>query len=254
MTSRSSLLQAEAPSRPTGSPGRRQPHAGCEGCLTRSLAVCAALPPADTVELEAAAGELRVQAGATLAREGAVRRDVYTITRGMLRRVRLLPDGRRLVAGFLMAGDFIGFSGASHYRHTFEAITDCTLCVFALQDMQQLCRRHPELEAGMLRQACAELDATRSSLMTLARLTPVERLAGFLLDMAMRQQRLGASADRVDLPMTRNDIADHLGLTIETVSRSFTRLKQDGMIEFDAPRLITLLQPARLRALAGSPA
>ncbi|MDH5823110.1 Crp/Fnr family transcriptional regulator [Luteimonas sp. RD2P54] len=254
MSARSPLLDADAPSRPGGHHGRRQPHPGCEGCLTRSLAVCAALPAADTAEMEQAAGELRIQAGATLAREGAVRRDVYTVTRGMLRRVRLLPDGRRLVAGFLMAGDFIGFSGASHYRHTFEAVTDCALCVFSLQDMQQLCRSHPELEAGMLRQACAELDSTRSSLMTLARLTPVERLAGFLLDMAARQQRLGACADRVDLPMTRNDIADHLGLTIETVSRCFTRLKQDGMIEFDAPRLIALVQPAQLQTLAGSQA
>ena len=233
-----------------GSP-KRAPHGGCDGCLARPLAICASIPAAETHALEAAAGEVLLPVGATLASEGDPRREVYTVTRGMLRRVRLLPDGRRLVAGFLMAGDFIGFSGAPHYRHTLEAVTDCVLCVFPMQSMRSLCQRYPELESGMLAQACSELDATRGSLMLLARLGPGERLAGFLVELGERQQARGGPAHHVDLPMTRADIADHLGLTIETVSRSFTKLRQSGAIAFEDPRRIDLVDVAALRQAAG---
>lgn len=233
-----------------GSP-RRATHGGCEGCLARPLAVCASIPVAETHALEAAAGEVLLPAGATLAHEGDPRREVYTVTRGMLRRVRLLPDGRRLVAGFLMTGDFIGFSGAPQYRHTLEAVTDCVLCVFPLQSMRSLCERYPALESGLLAQACGELDATRGNLMLLARLGPGERLAAFLVELAERQRRRGGPAGHVDLPMTRADIADHLGLTIETVSRSFTRLRQGGAIAFEDPRRIDLVDVAALRRAAG---
>lgn len=229
---------------------RREPHAGCEGCLARHLAVCASLPQEDTRELEAAAGQLRLPAGATLAREGAPRREVYTVTSGMLRQVRLLPDGRRLVAGFLQAGDFIGLTGSPLHRHTIEAISDALLCTFPLQGMRELCERHPELETGMLEHACNALDASDANLMALARMTPVERLAGFLLDMAARQHQRGAAPDRVELPMTRVDIADHLGLTVETVSRSFTRLRREELVHFDDPHHIELRDPRKLRALA----
>lgn len=227
------------------------PHEGCDGCLARPLAICASIPASDTQALEAAAGEVLLPAGATLAHEGDPRREVYTVTRGMLRRVRLLPDGRRLVAGFPMAGDFIGFSGAPEYRHTLEAVTDCMLCVFPMRSMRELCRRFPELESGMLAQACSELDATRGNLMLLGRLGPSERLAGFLVELAERQQRRGGPVHHVDLPMTRADIADHLGLTIETVSRSFTKLRQRGAIAFEDPRRIDLVEVAALRAAAG---
>lgn len=232
-------------------PVRRSAHGGCDGCLARPLAICASIPQSDTHALEAAAGEVLLPAGATLAHAGDPRREVYTVTRGMLRRVRLLPDGRRLIAGFLMAGDFIGYSGAPEYRHSLEAVTDCALCVFPLQSMRALCQRHPALESGMLAQACEELDATRGNLMLLARLAPAERLAGFLIELAQRQQRRGGSVAQVALPMTRADIADHLGLTIETVSRSFTRLRQGGLIAFDDPRQIELVDLPALRRAAG---
>lgn len=239
---------AEGPRRLPDAP-HREPHTGCRGCLTRHLAVCASLPAEDTHDLEAVAGRLRLPAGATLAREGAPRREVYTLTAGMLRQVRLLPDGRRLVAGFLLTGDFIGLTGSARHRHTIEAITDTVLCAFPLQDMRALCARHPALESGLLGHACEELDATRANLMTLARMTPLERLAGFLLHMADRQHPRGGARGWVDLPMTRVDIADHLGLTVETVSRSFTRLRRDDAVRFDDPHRIALHAPDRLRAL-----
>lgn len=223
---------------------------GCGGCLVRHLAICAALPVAKAHAMEALADDVRLSAGEALVREGEPRRGVFTVTKGALRRIRLLPDGRRLVAGFLMPGDFIGFSGTSHYKHTIEAITDSTLCEFSMADMRGLCHDHPELERELLERACVELDATRGNLMSLARLNPMERLSGFLVDMAQRRRRQGQDDTEVILPMTRTDIADYLGLTVETVSRSFTRLRQEGSIATDDPHHVRLLNRKRLDALA----
>lgn len=232
-------------------PSRRVGRHACSGCLVRPLAVCDALSAVVQADaLDAMAGDVHLQAGQMLAREGDARRYVFTVTSGALRRIRVLPDGRRLVAGFLMPGDFIGFSGASHYRHSIEAISDSVLCSIAQADMRELCERHPGLEHELLERACVELDATRNNLMALARMTPLERLAGFLLDMAARRQRQGVGGNQLVLPMTRADIADYLGLTVETVSRSFTKLRQDGMIAASDPHRIELLDSKRLLALA----
>ncbi|MEP6906824.1 MAG: Crp/Fnr family transcriptional regulator [Pseudoxanthomonas sp.] len=222
----------------------------CNGCLVRHLAVCTALPAGPADVLDAMAGDVRLEAGQMLAREGEERRFVFTVTSGALRRIKVLADGRRLVAGFLMPGDYIGFSGASNYRHSIEAITDSVLCSIAQADMRELCADNPGLEHELLERACVELDATRNNLMSLARMTPLERLAGFLLDMAARRQRRGIRDSEVVLPMTRADIADYLGLTVETVSRSFTKLRQDGLIAASDPQHIELLDPQRLLALA----
>ncbi len=116
--------------------------------------------------------------------------------------------------------------------------------------MRELCENNPGLERELLERACMELDATRNNLMSLARMTPLERLAGFLLDMASRRRRQGIGDSELVLPMTRADIADYLGLTAETVSRSFTRLRQDGMIAASDPYHIELLDYERLQALA----
>ncbi len=245
------LHQNDAPvPAPAGNAGCRTHPRGCRGCLVRHLAVCAALPVDKAQAMESLAEDLRLAAGEPLVREGDPRRGVFTVTKGALRRIRLLPDGRRLVAGFLMPGDFIGFSGTSHYRHTIEAITDCTLCEFSMADMRGLCNDYPQLERELLERACVELDATRGNLMALARLNPMERLAGFLVDMALRRRRQGQDDTEVVLPMTRTDIADYLGLTVETVSRSFTRLRQEGSIATDDPHHVRLLDRKRLDALA----
>ena len=223
---------------------------GCASCLVRHLAICAALPVEQVREMEALSGDVKLAAGDMLAREGDARRGVFTVTTGALRRIRLLSDGRRVVAGFLMPGDFIGFSGSSHYRHSIEAITDSKLCTFSLKSMRELCRQHPELERELLERACVELDTTRDKLMSLARMTPLERLAGFLLDMAARRRRQGQSDGMVVLPMTRSDIADYLGLTVETVSRSFTRLRQENIISTQDAHHVNLVDSERLHALA----
>lgn len=223
---------------------------GCAACAVRHLAVCHALAPDAAHDLEALSADVSLKAGQWLAREGDVRRNVYTVTKGAMRSIRELADGRRLVVGFLMPGDYIGFTRSSHYRHSIEAITDCTLCTFPLSDMRDLCQRHPDLERELLERACLELDSTQDKLLLLARMTPVERLAVFLLDMSVRRKRQGHDEKLIVLPMSRTDIADYLGLTIETVSRSFTKLRTQGLIATDDPQHVRLLKMDALASLA----
>ena len=121
---------------------------------------------------------------------------------------------------------------------------------FSMADMRGLCHDHPQLERELLERACVELDATRGNLMALARLNPIERLAGFLVDMAQRRRRQGQDDTEVILPMTRTDIGDFLGLTIETVSRTFTKLRTMGLIELPQSNRVKLVDRAGLESLA----
>lgn len=231
--------------------GRRESGAvDCTSCRVRHLAVCAALPDAEVDALESVVAPLELIAGSTLVREGDPRRQVYTVTAGALRLVRLLADGRRQIAGFLLPGDFVGLSGADTHRHDIEAVTESALCRFRDEDMQALRARFPDLERRLLAHACTELDAAHEHLLALARLNPVERLAAFLLDVAARRARWAPDARDVVLPMGRADIGDHLGLTIETVSRSFTKLRQQGLIAVPDAHTVTLLDRAGLQRLA----
>lgn len=202
----------------------------CGTCQVRHLAVCSALLPDETEEMERAATRIRLEAGELLVRESQARVHVYSVTSGALRAVRLLADGRRQVTGFLLPGDFIGLSNSQVHSHDVEAVTASVLCRFSQQDMRQLRAKLPQIERKMLERAFGELDATREQVVALARMSPVERLADFLLKLSVRQARLGESGEMVFLPMGRGDIADHLGLTVETVSRSFTKLRQKQLI------------------------
>lgn len=236
--------------RSNGCAHRKRLPGNCVGCVAREMAACSVIPVEEASTLEDMGGQIRLPAGGVLAREGDPRREVHTVVSGMMRNMRLLPDGRRFVAAFLLPGDFIGLTSATHYRGTVEAVTESTLCTFSTASVRSLCERYPEFEKNLFERALGELDTTRSYQLTLARMTPVERLSVFLLDLSARQHRRGGRENHVDLPMTRADIADHLGLTIETVSRSFSRLKQEGTLYFEHPHHIELRDPARLREMA----
>ena len=238
-------------SRPADCAQRQRVYGSCAGCEVRDIAACSAIPSRELHELEQLGGKIRLSPGTTLVREGDARTEVHTLVSGMARQVRLLPDGRRHVAGFLLPGDFIGFSAASHHRHSVEAVTESVLCSFSLPSVRRLRERYPDFDANLFEQACGELDKAGSYLTALARMTPVERLSAFLLYLSGRQHALGGRENHADLPMTRADIGDHLGLTIETVSRTFSRLKQEGVLYFEHPHHIELRDPPRLRELAG---
>ena len=166
-------------SRPADCAQRQRVHGSCAGCEVRDIAACSAIPSRELHELEQLGGKIRLSPGTALVREGDARTEVHTLVSGMARQVRLLPDGRRHVAGFLLPGDFIGFSAASHHRHSVEAVTESVLCSFSLPSVRRLRERYPDFDANLFEQACGELDKAGSYLTALARMTPVERLSAF---------------------------------------------------------------------------
>lgn len=202
--------------------------------------------------MSTASTTINMTAGSTLVRSGSPRRHVYNVTAGALRLVRLLPDGRRQVAGFALPGDFIGLSESPTHRHSIEAVNDSRLCRFSVDDMRMLRARFPQLERKLLERACHELDAAHESMMALARMNPLERLADFLLKLSAHNTLTGNTSNMVVLPMTRADIADHLGLTVETVSRNLTKLRQQGLIALPDIHQVEILDFAGLEALPSS--
>ncbi|MBB6064626.1 CRP/FNR family transcriptional regulator [Pseudoxanthomonas broegbernensis] len=215
----------------------------------RHLAICSVLSPAEVHALDAVAGAQVLTPGAVLAHQGEPRRYVYTVTRGALRLVRLSADGRRQVAGFALPGDFVGLSGAAVHQHDIEALGETELCRFSMEAMRHLGTQFPHLQGKLLERACTELDSARDQMMALARMNPTERIADFLLKLAAQQARGGDPAASVALPMPRGDIADHLGLTVETVSRCLTALRTRGLIALPETYRVDILDFAGLEAL-----
>ena len=155
---------------------------------------------------------------------------VHSVVSGAVRTSRLLSDGRRQIGNFYYPGDLIGFETGDMHRFSAEAIIDCTILVVKRASLRQF-SGDGELDRAIWEATRRELERTQEHLLVLGRKTACEKVASFLLDLAQR----GAAAI-VDLPMGRQDMADYLGLTIETVSRMVTQLQGSQIVEFAGSR------------------
>ncbi len=236
---------------PDAAPSQSAELMPCAACDVRELSICSALRGPELDRIAALVSRSPVGAGQTLFQEGDEANAVYNIIEGAVRLFKLLPDGRRQITGFLFASDFIGLALKDRYAYSAEAITGTVVCRFPRVKLESLFEEMPRLENRLLRQASNELIAAQDQMLLLGRKTAVERLASFLMALAQRQGR-AKTGDTVDLPMTRTDIADYLGLTIETVSRGFTRLRKDGLIETPDSHSAVLRDAEGLRALTES--
>lgn len=201
--------------------------------------------------LAALAEPLEVDADRVLLREGDPATHLLNVTSGMVRVSKLLPDGRRQIVGFMMAGDFIGMASGERYPFTAEAIGEAAACRFRRTRYRELLHELPDLESALLERASHDLQAAQEHMLLLGRKTAVERLASFLLDLSARATRAGGDGAVIELPMTRSEIADYLGLTLETVSRTLTRLKASGAVSLPSQRSARIERPELLRALSG---
>jgi CRP/FNR family nitrogen fixation transcriptional regulator len=173
---------------------------------------------------------------------------VYRIISGTVRLCRYMPDGRRYIVDFLLAGDLMGFVESPDLPVSAEAVTDVTLVAFPRACFDQLAEENAEVRAHLLRHLSCNLLTAQQHLFVLGCQKARERVASFLLRLA---DRMGASCgDRLDLPMSRQDIADHLGLTIETISRTITGLRGTGAVLVPNTHQVVLRDMAALRALA----
>lgn len=178
----------------------------------------------------------------TLLEDGDAAEHVYKVSRGTLRMVKLLPDGRRCITRFLQPGDHVGLSEGETYPFAIEAVTDATVVRYPRRRFQALLQSDPRLMQAFFSIMGADLSATQERLLLLSRKSATERLASFLLGMADRTESDAAEDNLVELPMSRADVADYLGLTIETVSRLFSKLRAQRVIILRKAQQIVLLR------------
>jgi len=160
---------------------------------------------------------------------------VYKVLSGSVRTYKVLNDGRRQIGAFYLPGDIFGLEVGDEHSLSAEAIADCKVLVIKRSALVALATRESEVARQLWTMTAGELQRAQDHIMLLVK-TAQERVAGFLLEMASRAR----AGNEVDLPMSRQDIADYLGLTIETISRTLTQLENDAAIEVPTSRRIVL--------------
>lgn len=203
------------------------------------------LGPPEEDSWQALGMEIMRPRNAEIFAEGDEATKIYKVTGGAVRVTKLLSDGRRHIAGFYLPGDFFGLEGGDVHRFSAEAIVNTTLQVFSRNALHAHAEKDSGLSERLWTLAGATLGRAQEHMLLLGRKTASERIASFLLDMAAR----GEVGNEITLPMSRQDIADFLGLTIETVSRTLTQLERDGTIALPCPRKVVLKNRRRLLAM-----
>ena len=194
------------------------------------MTFCSVLTEDETSHLQAISNTIQFNKWAPIFDEGEPADYVFNVIHGTAKVYKLLPDGRRQITGFLFTGDFLGIAMNEKYAYSAEAVSKVTLCRFSRRKLEALLDKFPKLEKRLLGMASNELVLAQDQILLLGRRTAQEKVASFLLSLSDRAIKRGGVASPIALPMTREDIADYLGLTIETVSRNITIMKRDGYI------------------------
>ena len=242
-------------SAPSRKPQQQQ---DCTHCAIRDRAICAYCGPQELEQLNAAKSYRGFPKGSSILFAGEESEFVGTIVTGVVALSKSLSDGRRQVVGLQFPSDFLG--GAFRQRAPCDAVaaTDVLLCMFERRSFLTLIQETPSLRDRMLDLTLDELDALRGWMTLLGLKSAREKVASFLLMLAKRSRpaskgaafALPAELD-IPLPITRGEIGESLGLTIETVSRQFSKLKVEGVIAFGTSRDFRVLDLEALQDAAG---
>lgn len=227
-----------------------------ESCIGCQISICSHLDAAGLDRLRAMSWTIKFAKNKMLFEQGEVLDRVCIISVGVVKLVHLLPDGQKQITGFLGPGDILGGIKRQENAHgSAKALTAVEACAFNRENFLQLIKDYPDLCLNLLTAATDEIEALTDHIVLLGRKRAPQRLAAFLL---MMSQRWNADTDTannngtmVHLPMPRADIADHLGLTIETVSRTFGLFRSSKFISIPRPNDIVLSNLAALYDLAG---
>lgn len=216
------------------------PAVACETRLSRRGDLAGSLASgvpsiADLVPGELPATTVRAGRDEEVIGQGEPAEYCYLVLSGCLRTVRLLEDGRRQVGEFLMAGDLFGWEALGEYDFGAEAVSPATLLRYSQRRLAALAGHDSALAVRLHALTAGQLRAGRERIVLLGRKTAAERIASFLLEMMTRLG--GEGAQSIELPMSRADIADYLGLTIETVCRGITQFRRRGLIAVERNRI-----------------
>ncbi len=197
---------------------------------------------------------LTVPAGRPVMMEGAPATELYSVSQGIVSVFKLMPDGRRQITGFLYPGSFLGvtFNAETTYAYSADAVTAVTLRAYPRRDFERLLDEVPGVRRAFIAAMADELTEAQDRMLLLAHRSASERLACFLLTLAGRQAGKGGEpVDTVYIPMRGSDIADYLGLTAETVSRTLAVFRRKGIVHAERGGSIGILDRGALEALAG---
>jgi CRP/FNR family transcriptional regulator len=226
----------------------------CIGCPIRQHSVCAALSDEELPQLQKIRRRRRVDSEEQLAWEGDDHALLATVREGVVAMTASTIDGQDQIVGLAFAGDFVGrpFGGTTAFG--IVPIGNVELCVFPRDAFDKLAREHRNMEHQLLLRTLEELDKTRGWLRLLGKTTARQKLAAFLIDLSRRSS---VATERLEgphlrLPFNRRQIADILGLTIETVSRQFTMLREAGIVSLPNRRDVLITNLADLQRDAGN--
>jgi CRP/FNR family transcriptional regulator len=241
------MLQISATSELTRAPGA---FSRCERCEVRASAICGSLAIPELEELSSLGRIVRLSPGQTLLWEGSEAVLVGNVIEGTLKLSTVTGDGREQIVGIVVASDFIGRPFGKDSNQTVTALTPATVCVFSRAAFDRYADEHPDIESALLRRTLDELDRARRWLMLLGRLSATERIASLLLELADRSNV--SDGGSIMLPLSRQQMGDLLGLAIETVSRTMTKLCRAGLIDLPGGRRLRIIdRDALIRVAAG---
>lgn len=228
----------------------------CQACSVRNRAICADLADDEIALLNKIARRRRLEAGESLLWEGDEAVFVANVVSGALKLSTQTSDGREQILGLAYPSDFLGRPFGNTTPYNAEALCETIVCLFRRTDFERFALTHSRLEHKLLERTLGELDRTRRWMLLLGRMNAEERLATLLLEISERSVAAGCGnliktdIDQFELPMSRQQIADILGLTIETVSRQLTKMREDGVIEVRGRRNVTICKREVLEKLA----
>ena len=227
----------------------------CAQCVVRNRAICSGLSPDELLALGQKGRKQSVKRGQTLVWEGDDSLVVANVITGVLKFSVSTADGREQIVGIVFPSDFIGRPFGKESPYSVTALSDAEVCVFHRSTFDQFAREHPELQHKLLQRTLIELDDARQWMMLLGKKTAEERIATLLIRISERLSSEGCTTpafnlDEFELPMDRQQMADILGLTIETVSRQLTRIKSRGVIALPDRRRVIINDRAALQNLA----
>ena len=227
----------------------------CGDCPIRHRAVCARCETDELDELESIKYYRSFEAGQTVIWAGDKMDFVASVVTGIATLTQTLEDGRTQMVGLLLPSDFVGRPGRSNAPYDVIATTDLVMCCFRKKPFEDMMAKTPHIAQRLLEMTLDELDAAREWMLLLGRKTAREKIASLLAIIARRDATLRLRAPKgplvFDLPLTREEMADYLGLTLETVSRQMSALKRDGVIILDGKRHVTIPDLERLMEEAG---
>ncbi len=221
----------------------------CMQCNVRLIAFCGILDDSDIHQLERISKDRIISRNKTVFMQGEQTSNFYNIKRGSLKIYKLSSDGRKQIVGFLFPGDFVGMSPEENYSYNAETLEETTLCAFSRTVLENFFVQHPHVERKILNIVNHELSVAQDQIFLLGKYTAKERLLQFFLNLSKQRNKLGWVDNPLRLSMSRSDIANYLGLTIETISRTISELKTERLIRMIGTQNIFLQDKGAIHKL-----